>query len=189
MSEFMSHSLTRREKAMLLVLLLALVIGLYFLVVHYPIVNRMEEIDRDTEDLDKQIEAAEVKSAEYSSMKTELDEILAQPEASVMPPYNNIEPLMRKLDVIFAGTNPDFSFGQATISESVATRTISFSCTAKDYQSARGLLRDVTGTGWRCLLNSFTMTPVEGDLYEGEIRVSGVITFYEYVQTAENAQN
>lgn len=191
MSEFMRRSLTRREKFMIVILLVALIIGLYFLVVHYPIVNRLEEIDRDTEDLEKRITAAEVKAADYSLMKAELNEILSMPEdeISVMPPYNNIETLMRRLDVIFDGTQPDFTFGQASIRDNVATRVINFTCIAKDYQDARRLLRDVTGTGWRCLLNSFTITPVEGDLFQGELRVSGVVTFYEYVRPAQAVQD
>ena len=180
MSDFLNRSFTRREKLILLVLLLAVLVALYFLVVHYPIVNRMEQIEHESEEVDKRLSEAAVKAAEYSNMKTELDRILARPQdqISVMPAYSNIE-----------GTRPDFSFGQASISDSVATRVINFSCTAKDYQDARRLLRDVTGTGWRCQLNSFTMTPLEESLYGGRLRVSGVVTFYEYVRADGTAEN
>ena len=71
----------------------------------------------------------------------------------------------------------------------MAARSISFTCTAESYQDARRLLRDVTGTGWRCLLNSFTMTPLEESLYGGRLRVSGVVTFYEYVRADGTAEN
>lgn len=191
MSDFLNRSFTRREKLILLALLLAVLVALYFLVVHYPIVNRMEQIEHESEEVDKRLSEAAVKAAEYSNMKTELDRILAQPQdrISVMPPYSNIETLMRKLDVIFAGTGPDFSFGQASVRDNVAARSISFTCTAESYQDARRLLRDVTGTGWRCLLNSFTMTPLEESLYGGRLRVSGVVTFYEYVRADGTAEN
>ena len=191
MSDFLNRSFTRREKLILLALLLAVLVALYFLVVHYPIVNRMEQIEHESEEVDKRLSEAAVKAAEYSNMKTELDRILARPQdqISVMPAYSNIETLMRKLDVIFAGTGPDFSFGQASVRDNVAARSISFTCTAESYQGARRLLRDVTGTGWRCLLNSFTMTPLEESLYGGRLRVSGVVTFYEYVRADGTAEN
>ncbi len=191
MSDFLKRSFTRREKVMIIVLLVVLIGGLYFMAVHYPIVNRMGQIERDAENIDVQIEAAEVKSNEYIAMKQELDEILSQPkeDITVMPPYNNIETLMLKLDTIFDGTNPDFDFGQVSITDDIATRTINFTCTAKNYKQARRLLRDLTGTGYRCLLDSFTLAPVDGNLYGGELKVSGVITFYEYVQQSEEAGN
>lgn len=184
MSDLMGRRFTRREKALILVVLIVLLAGLYFLVVHYPIVERTAAIERETEDLEKQYQSAQIKAAEYAAMKQELDEILAQPadEITVMPPYNNIETLMRKLDVIFAGTNPQFSFSQARITDGTAARTISFTCTAADYQAARNLLKAVTSTGYRCLLDSFTLTPEEGDLYAGALNVSGAITFYEHVR-------
>lgn len=189
MPDVMKRSFTRRERALILVLLVMLLVGVYFLAVHFPIVNRMEEIDREQENLQTELEAAQLKAVDYASMKQELDQILSQSEEdiTVMPAYNNIETLMRRLDVIFAGTSPDFTFNQARITDNVAARTINFSCTAEDYQSARQLLREVTGTGWRSLLDSFTLTPEGDTLYAGQIRVSGAITFYEYIPQAEQA--
>lgn len=189
MSDFLSRNFTRREKTMIVVLLAALLVGLYFLAVHYPVVNRMEQIEQETAEVDGLIETAEGKAAEYTAMKQELDKILSQPEedVTVMPPYNNVESLMSRLDAIFHGTNANFSFGQAAITDHVAARKINFSCSAKDYQEARRLLRDVTGTGWRCLLDSFTLAPVNGSLFGSELQVSGVITFYEYVRQGEEA--
>lgn len=189
MPDVMKRSFTRRERALILVLLVMLLVGVYFLAVHFPIVNRMEEIDREQENLQTELEAAQLKAVDYASMKQELDQILSQSEEdiTVMPAYNNIETLMRRLDVIFAGTSADFTFNQARITDNVAARTINFSCTAEDYQSARQLLREVTGTGWRSLLDSFTLTPEGETLYAGQIRLSGAITFYEYIPQAEQA--
>lgn len=187
MTGVLNRSFTRREKVMVVVLLVALIGGLYFLVVHYPIASRMEQIEHDEEEADGLISAAEAKYAEYVSMKQELDEILSRPaeDISVMPEYNNIETLMCKLHEIFDGTNPDFGFGQASINEDTASRTINFTCTARNYEEARQLLRDVTGTGYRCILNSFTMTPDNGSLYDSELKLSGVVTFYEHVTQSE----
>ena len=186
MKGILDRTLSNREKGMLLALVLVLIVGLYFFCVHFPVVNGMEQVRRDTETVDTQLSAAQARAAEYASMQTELAEIFSKPtgEISVLPMYSNIEPLMRRLDVIFAGTNPDFSFGQAGISDNIAARNISFSCTAADYAAARSLLRDVSSTGWRSLLNSVSFSAASGDLYSGPVSVSGVITFYELVPQA-----
>lgn len=188
MRNFLSHALSNREKCLLLVLIVLLIVGLYFFAVQYPIAERTAAIEQENEALDGQIAAAQAKADEYNAMQAELDEIMSLPpdQITLLPPYSNIETLMRALDNIFAGTDADFSFSQPRITDNVAARTITFTCTAADYTTARRLLRDVAGTQYRSLLNSFTLTPVrEGDLYTGALQVSGSITFYERMPVTE----
>ena len=188
MRSFLSHALSNREKCMLLALLVLLVIGLYFFAVQYPIAERTAAIEQENTALDDELATAQAKADEYNAMKAEIDEIMAQPQDQItlLPPYSNIETLMQVLNVIFAGTNADFSFSQPRITENVAARTISFSCTAADYAAARRLLHDVAGTQYRSLLDSFTLTPAEeGGLYGGPLQVSGSITFYERMPVTE----
>ncbi len=188
MSQFIKHRFSRREKALALVLIVALLVGLYFFAVHFPVTRGISQAEQDTEEVDARLTEAQAKMAEYTQMQQELEEILAQPadQITIMPPYNNIETLMQRLDVIFAGTNAQFSFGQAQITEGVAARSISFQCTAASYQEARRLLRDLTGMGYRCLINSFSFNP-ESDtsLYSGPLDVSASVTFYEYAGEPE----
>ena len=190
MRSLLSHALSNREKCLLLALIVLFLVGLYFFAVQYPIAERTAAIEQENAVLDGELAAAQSRADEYNAMKAEIDEIMAQPQDKItlLPPYSNIETLMRVLDVIFAGTNADFSFGQPRISGNVAARTISFTCTAADYATARRLLHDVAGTQYRSLLDSFTLTPVDSrDLYAGALQVNGSITFYERVAESEAA--
>ena len=187
MRSFLSRALSNREKCLLLVLIALLLVGLYFFAVQYPIAGRTAAIAQENEVLDTELAAAQARADEYNAMKAEIDAIMAQPQDQItlLPPYSNLETLMRVLDAIFAGTNADFNFSQPSINGDVAARTISFSCTAADYTTARRLLREVAGTPYRSLLGSFTITPVDGgDLYTGALQVNGTITFYERIPQA-----
>lgn len=191
MRNFLSHALSNREKCLLLALIVLFIVGLYFLAVQYPIAERTAAIEQENTVLDGQLAAAQAKADEYNAMQAELDEIMSLPpdKITLLPPYSNIETLMRVLDAIFAGTDANFSFSQPRINDNVAARTISFSCTAADYQTARRLLREVAGTQYRSLLDSFTLTPVrDGELYTGALQVSGSITFYERMPVSEEPE-
>ena len=49
MNAVLTRRFTRREQGMILVLVLVILVGLYFYAVHYPIVNRLEEIGQERE--------------------------------------------------------------------------------------------------------------------------------------------
>ena len=58
-------------------------------------------------------------------------------------------------------------------------RTVRFSFSAESYDHARQVLTELTGTGYRCLLESVSLGPDNGDVFTGKLSVSGSITFYE----------
>ena len=183
MNAVLTRSFTRREQAMLLVLVLAILVGLYFYAVHYPIVNRMEEIEQETEEVALATTVAETRYAQYKAMKAELDEIFAMPEdeLTVMPEYDNFQTLMNYFNVIFLGTDPSLNFDAVRTSGKIATRTVRFSFTAGDYAQAKRILGQLTGTGFRCLMENVSLTPADNneEVESGVLKVSGTITFYE----------
>lgn len=184
MSDFMNRSFSRREKLLLLLLVIILLVGLYFYLVHYPITQRLDEIELETDDVLFQQDVANTRLQMYNEMKDELDIVDAMPEDQVtmMPEYDNIQTLMNMFNVIFAGTQQSLSFDNVRINDNnVAERTVRFSFTARDYDHARQVLANLTGTGYRCLLDSLSFGASGGSVETGELRVTGNITFYEKV--------
>lgn len=186
MSDFLNRSFSRREKFLLLLLVVVLLVGLYFLLVHYPIVTRMAEIETETDDVLYEQEIANARLAVYNTMQDELKVIFAMPadELTEMPAYDNAETLMLHLNRIFAGTNQRLSFDEIRVGEesNVAERTMRFSFDATSYKEARGVITDLTNTGYRCLLDSLSISPTDdGSVETGALGVSGTITFYELV--------
>ncbi len=184
MSGFLNRSFSRREKGLLLLLVVVLLVGLYFKLVHYPIVSRMEEIEAETEEtLDAQA-VADVRLGIYNDMSAELEEIFAMPAEDIteMPAYDNEATLMGYLNYIFAGTDQNLNISKVQ-NGNIWERNVRFSFTARSYAQARGVITDLTHTGYRSLLDSLSFAPSGGEEGEGietgELTVSGSITFYE----------
>lgn len=178
------RSFTKREKIVMLVLALALIVGFYFLAIHYPVKTRLEEIELEKAEVDEQTMIASAMLANYNKMKTELEEIFAEQNENltVMPEYDNKQTLIYYFNSVFAETAPNLQFSQARIEGNIASRSISFNFTADSFDSARSVLELLTGTGFRCSMDNITISPTEGDLEHDELRVSGNIVFYELVK-------
>ncbi len=178
------HSFTKREKIVIFVLAIALVIGFYFIVIHYPVKTRLEEIAIEKTEVEDETTISMAVLENYKKMKDELEEILAMPEDKLtfMPEFDNVETLTLYFNTVFAGTAPNLSFSSASIDGNIASRTISFNFTAGSYQEAKNILTLLTGSGFRCLMQNVTISPTEGDVAHNELRVSGNIVFYELVK-------
>lgn len=178
------RSFTKREKIVMLVLAIALLIGFYFLAIHYPVKTRLEEIELEKADVDEQTMLANAMLANYNKMKNELEEIFSEQDENitVMPEYDNKQTLIYYFNNVFADTAPNLQFSQAQINGNIASRTISFNFTADSFESARDILELLTGTGFRCSMDNITVSPTEGDIAHNELRVSGSIVFYELVK-------
>lgn len=182
MNNVMNRRFSNRERVLMLLLVMILLVGLYFFLVHYPIANRMEEIEEERQEIEAEQAVADARLQTYNDMKAELEEIFALPEDQItkMPDYDNRETLLNYFNIIFAGTDQDLSFDNVQFNENVAERTMRFSFTAEDYDKAVEVLTSLTRAGFRCLLDSLSISPSSGDLTEGSLRVSGTITFYEF---------
>ncbi len=201
------RSFTRREKVLLLLLAVMVLIGLYVLLVHNPVKNRLAELDEEKANLELDMQVATIRQEQYHKMKAELDEIFAMPrdQITVMPPYDNIEALTVQLNGIFLGLEPNLLFQEPmreNEEEQVITRPIQFTFIAPSYEVARDIVEKLTHTGNRALMDSLSMAPAEAQerderliahltdlqplgvgegigVQYGPLKVSGTINFYE----------
>lgn len=177
------RSFTKREKIILLILVLFLLVGFYFLVIHYPVTTRLEEIESEKLMVEDQTNLAITKGQVYVKMKNELNEIFALPfdKITVMPAFDNQTQLLYNYQTIFADLSPDLRLGDVKFEGGIAVRTVSFTVTVPDFAAAKDFVKKLTGTGFRCLLTNITVAPEEGNLETDAIRLSGNIVFYELV--------
>ena len=100
------RNFSRREKALLLVLVLILLVGLYVLAVHNPVKASLARLEGEKEDAELKQQVATIRLGQYSKMKAELEEIFAMPkdQLTVMPPYDNTKALMVQFNHILTKT-------------------------------------------------------------------------------------
>lgn len=209
------RSFNKREKALLLVLVLIVLAGLYLLLVHTPVENSLAQLAQEKEDAELLVQVAQLRASRYNKMKDELEEIFAQPkdQITVMPPYDNTKALMVELNHIFGELEYNLSFSDVVFEEGVAIRAVQFRFDAPSYEVARNIIDRLGHTGNRSLMNTLTIAPSETGsmtrvdsvvrnihgagtgsaqgthIQEGPQTVSGTITFYELApQTAAPAE-
>ena len=182
-NNMLMHSFTKREKIVLVILAIALVAGFYFLAIHYPVNQRLEEIKIEKAEVEDQTTLAMAKAQRYRTMQKELDEIfaLSEDEITVMPPFDNKQTLTYIFNDVFADTAPNLRFADVKTDGNIATRSISFTFNADSYDAAKEILIKLTGTGYRCLLQNVTLAPTNGDVEYDGLTVSGNIVFYELI--------
>lgn len=183
MSNFMTRRFTLRERILMIVLIVILLVGLYFFLVYYPVKNSLSEIQTEQEEIEMRLQIAETRKGIYDDMQKELNDIfsLPQDEITYMPKYDNERELMTKFDVIFEGVEPRLNINKTT-NNGIVSRAISFSFEAPDFESAKRILGELTSTGFRCLMSSIVLSPINGDLENNSLSVSGTITFYEIIK-------
>lgn len=195
MSNFMTRKFSLREKIFLLILVVILLVGLYFLLVHYPIVNRNKEIDEEMEQVQTDQLLLNIQKTERDKIKAEKDIIDAQEAAgenvTFMPTYDNFAELNKKLDEIFAAAKAKFEDEKdidrrlnwsKSIDEEAGrvTRTLSFSFACKSYEEAKFILDELAHTDWRSLLTNVSISATQDEnLMSSAVSVSGSITYYE----------
>lgn len=196
MSNFMTRRFSFREKIFLIILVIVLLVGLYFLLVHYPIVNRQREIDEELEEtLFQQIVADTLKS-EYDMMQDEKDyieELEANGEdPTYMPKYNNFADLSLMIEKIFADAQTKFEDeseidhyldpSPVSIDDETgrATRTLRITFDSKSYDEAKYIIDRLAHTEWRSLMTDVTVNAKGGDnVQNGTVSVSITVVFYE----------
>ncbi len=176
------HNFSKRETAIIIVAAIALLIGFYFLVIHYPVKTRLAEIDAEKIAVEDERVIADATLVSYNRMKKELDEIFAMPaeELTYMPEYDNVTNLMSILNGIIPPSG--YSISQSVSQDgSIAARTVNFNFSADDYMQAKQILGKLQSTGYRCLLQNLTISPSDGNVTGRDVKISGNIVFYELV--------
>lgn len=189
MNNVMRRRFTLREIILMVVLVAVLIVGLFFLLVYYPIRSRMNDIRIETEQVQYDTDIAEGRRQFYEFMQGEIAKIEQIPEDERTRMYAHSDEedqwILDRLENIFAGTKPEIRYSaseQGGIYRLVINFTFSLSTAAPDntaYDQGKRILYDLTHTGRRSQLSNLIVSPGQGNVATDDLTVSGVITFYE----------
>ena len=165
----------------LLLLLVVLILGVvYYLTFLKPIRQEMAGIEGQIVQVEKQINTAAAQTARMELMEAELEKILAEGEVSEIAPYDNKEVVLSQLNgILQPSLEYSLSFAEPSIQEDGTVRrnvTMSFRC--GDFASAKTIVKNLTGSQWRCLVSNLAVTGSD-DIMDGEVQVHATITFFE----------
>ncbi len=185
----MNRRFTLRESILLALLVVIFLIGLFFMLVYYPVRNQRAEIQAQLEDVqDKQL-VADILYNRYEEDKEELEEIYALPEdeRTVMPKHTDAheQELLNIVGAIIEVTESHRTNWTISKSDdSVYRRVLSFSFSVNDFDMGYDILKELTSIKFqnqkcRNQVSNLSVSPSSGDVKDGSLTISGTITFFE----------
>lgn len=174
----MKRQLTAREKILLALLGVILVVCAYYLLFYTPMTAERERCISEAETCRMQTEAAGLRLEEKRRMERELDVIFsAETPPLGIADYDNLKPVMFELNTILAGAGDySLSFGTVDASQTIVRRSISMSFNTAGYESARAILQQLHDSAYRCMLDGLNLQLDQ----ESGVSVNGTIVFFEY---------
>ena len=175
-------SLSGRE-IILLALLAVIIVGVvYYMGFYTPHQSDMVSIKNQIADADRQLSSAEARLASMGKMQEELDRLHTLPEDEIteIAPYDNAKVIMNQLNGILAQSlEYQLKFADPVIgSDGLVRRSVTLTFKSENYDSAKKIIEDLSGSKWRCLISSLSMSASE-DVENEEVSVSAALTFYE----------
>ena len=186
----MNRDVTAKEKALLVILVLIILGFCYYRFVDQPIRKNLAKAEAEYSTLNKELTEANVKIRELQRMQNEIDEITAAGKYSYMPSYNNSKEELALLNDILSNvaTQYSVSFNNVTRTKDQIRRNFKLDFTAPDYETMKGIIDQLTGVDYRCLIGDCSSKLVvvkERDRITREetensyLAVSATATFYE----------
>lgn len=178
-----NREFTTREKVMLLVLAVLLLVVGYCKFFLTPLQTELETQQQRLEDVQSSVIVEQTKLAQMKQMQQKMDELKAEgavPDAEV-PVFDNVENVMLQLNAILAQAQEySLSFAStATDENGIVTRPVELTFTAGSYTVVRSIINDLYHCPYRCAVSDIAEQSELDLSTDGEIHVSLTVTFYE----------
>ena len=177
--KILSRDFTLKEKILLLLLALVLIVLGYYQFIDKPCRRDIAEAQAEQEALQMELTAVNKKIETLDSMQNEINAIASSGKTSMMPSYNNSRNVTRLLNDVLGGLGYSITFSNVTRNADQIRRNISLQFVCPDYQSMEDLFRQLTGSEYRCLLDDVSGSVNNRYNDDKSVTVNATATFYE----------
>lgn len=174
----MKREFTTREKVMLVVLAVLLLVVGYAKLILEPINQQIETYQAETQNYQMLITAEASKAAQLSQLQQKVDALRESGQTRQIPEYDNLQKVMTQLNgVLGAASEYALSFGATSSIDYVFVRPMSITFTANSYADARAIIQQLND-GYMNQISSMTCAFTRQDSAT-VMQVSLEITYYE----------
>lgn len=178
--KILSRDFTKGEKALLLILVIALLAIGYYLLVFKPVKDGIEKANAESDNLRVELTAIQAKVAVLERMQNEIDDIMADPNISVMPSYNNKKAVNKLLSEILGNMTYSASLSNLTRNGDQIRRNVQLQFTAPSYAAMEEVLERLNNSEYRCLIDNVNCSSYRDRYYDVDAyNVSLTATFFE----------
>ena len=183
----MSRKFNSREKVLLVVLAVLLVVCGYYLLVAEPVSRTITQATARQEDAETLLTVERAKLARLEQMEGELAQLKAQggAGAAAIADYDNVQRVVQVLNSALSGADSyNLLFSPVTFDGHIASRTIDMVFTCTGYRTAKDIITQLYDAPYRCRISAVALMAEEegGEISGGLLTAKLTITFYEYTQ-------
>jgi len=180
----MKREFTSREKALLLVLIVILLISGYSAFFLSPLQTHISDAQAQQSDALDQLQVETVKAQQLKKMKEDLAQLDKTESGSRIPDYDNLQNVMTQLDAILsAASDYDLSFPQVEAQGNLMIRPVQMTFTCANYAAAKAVMKNLSDCIYRCRLDAISVSALSGEDGQDITRVPVTVTltanFYE----------
>lgn len=184
----MKRAFTRREKVLLLVLVVILLLTGYLKLFLEPVEKQYAAAQTRCGNVQSALTREQAKLADMKKMEAALKKQEGGGVSGItIPAYDNSDNVMVQLDKILgSAVNYQMTFSDVVYGENLVSRPLKLTFSAGSYAAAREILTDLYSCKYRCALSDITVSSGsdDGNLRSGGVHVSLTATFYEKLDRA-----
>lgn len=181
----MNRAFTQREKILLLILTVMLLVLAYFKGFYQPLEERSEAAQLAQSNALDELTFEQTKNQRMNAMQKELDDLKAQGvlEDAVVPNYDNVENVMVQLNsILSAAVDYQLTFSDVQdTGDGLMSRPVQMTFTAVNYAQARKILDDLYHCYYRCALSDLSIAGQNDIANDTQVSVSVTATFLEKI--------
>jgi Tfp pilus assembly protein PilO len=178
--KILSRDFTLRERVLIGLLALILVLLSYYRFVDQPVRTAINSANAEKMSIETELEAVRAKVAVVNSMRNELEDIDASGKKSRMESYNNSKAELALLnDILTSAVDYSISFAEVTRDGDQIRRGFSLQFVANDYSTVEKILEDLAKSPYRCLVGDITCAGSSRSDGGTVVNVSATATFFE----------
>ena len=176
----LSRDFTLKEKILILVLCLVLLaIGYYFLI-DSPVRTSINTANAEAESLQTQLEVINARVAKLSRMAQEMEVMENDPDVKQMPSYNKLKEELSFLnDAVKDAESYTISIANVTRDDDQIRRDVTITMVVESYEKAMEMIDELNNSDIRALIGNVSFTSGDGNIKEGQLTATVVVTFYE----------
>lgn len=174
----MKKQLTVREKVLMCILAVLLVICAYYYAFYTPVLQKIADFKNEMIFLEEQNLLLDAQVKRMDEMKQELDAITSGEMGNIkeLPAYDNSQNVMNSLSFILKSASQyNVSFSSVEEEESTVRRNINLSYDCGSYEAAKSILEQIYESEYRSIIKDVHMS--NGD---ASCHVTVEITYFEY---------
>lgn len=175
-----NRSFNLAERVLLLILALLVVGAAYYYCVYLAVADNLTSAKQQRDALETELTAVQMRNAQLSKMRAEMDALGVEPDTPRMESYNNSKAEIALLnDILLSTKQYSIVFSGLARDGDQIRRSFELRFSVDDFDAAEAVLKRLSQSQCRCLIGDVNCVSSGDKEHPEAVNMSLVATFYE----------